>query len=176
MSIIHSFEERIINSHTFSMNHLTPQRHIVIGHGHSGADITVRTSYHSHVFSTATKPTDSAYFWDENHIKRTFCPKRHARSFVLPQMCAEMIKQNHLTWISRDKNRISNLAVNGNQLNAGRHYVVFYYLFPSKANEIDVELVVKSAYEMYVDFRRIKRRFNTIQQIKTCYYKKKKVP
>ena len=87
-----------------------------------------------------------------------------------------MVEQNHLTWISHDKNKVGNLAVIGDDLITGQHYVVVYYLFPSRSEAFDVELVVKSAYEKYVDFSHIKRRFKTVQQIKTCYYQQKKVP
>jgi len=146
------------------------------GHGHGGADIVVRSSFHSHVFSLAWEHSGGAYFLDESQNRRTFCPDRHAKSFALPQMCTDMVEQNHLTWISHDKNKVSNLAVIGDDLITGQHYVVVYYLFPSRSEAFDVELVVKSAYEKYVDFSHIKRRFKTVQQIKTCYYQQKKVP
>lgn len=65
--------------------------------------------------------------------------------------------------------------IDGNLI-TGSHDLIVYYLFPSSVDGLDVEMVVKSAYNMHVNFEHIKRRYNMIQQVKVCYYNARQVP
>jgi len=68
------------------------------------------------------------------------------------------------------------MAVIDGVIRDGEHAVMFYYLYPSRADGIDVEFVVKSSYMRELIASRIKRRFNVVQKIKECYFKQKVVP
>lgn len=87
-----------------------------------------------------------------------------------------MLAENMLTWESYDKNRISNMAAMEGPLTSGEHHVAVYYLFPSQASGVEVEMVIKSAYRKVLNFDNIKRRFNVVQLTKKCYYDQMKVP
>jgi len=87
-----------------------------------------------------------------------------------------MIDSNFKTWVSEDRNKVSNMAVIGNVLTKGIHIVVFYYLFPSKSKDCDIELVVKSAYRKHIDPGKIKHMLKITNVIKQCYFSGGKVP
>lgn len=115
-------------------------------------------------------------FMDEGGRGRVFCEDRYNASTGLPDVCRRMLDENFLTWEAQDRNGVSNMAVIDGELVTGNHTAIIYYLFPSQVEGLDVELVVKSAYEKEIDFSHIKRRFKVVQLVKTCYYKGQKVP
>jgi len=175
VSVIYNFPQILLDGDDVCFNYLLPTTHNLIVPKKDEADIRVRISYHSHVFSVATK-NGNVRFLDENNKSRYFCSDRHQWSLDLPKLCQSMIENKWLTWEEKDRNRVSNMAVIANTLNNGTHYVVFYYLFPSRRGDYEVELVVKSAYEKYINFDKRKRRFKVTQLIKKCYYDDVKVP
>jgi len=139
--------------------------------------LVTRISFQSHVFSVSCVHNAIDFdFRDEAQNKRYFCPARHVKSQNLPTLCRQLFEQNALTWEERDKNRISNLAIIEGPLDSGSKYLVVYYLFPSLVPGVHVEMVVKSAYDRFVEFSNIKRKFNIQQLIKTCHFKGVKVP
>ena len=149
----------------------------LIGQGIGGADIKVRISYQTHVFLRRHKGEPGVFvFRDEAGLPRQFCVQRFEQSLELPAICRTIIENDHLTWESHDKNRSSNLAVVGADLISGPNYIVVYYLFPSRSDHFDVELVVKSAYSKDIDFESIRRRYKVHQLIKKSYFNKVRVP
>ncbi|HHS94711.1 MAG TPA: hypothetical protein ENK63_05180 [Rhodobacterales bacterium] len=167
----------VIDGTAYEFDHLAPRVVCLQGHGRDGSDIRVRLSFQTHVYSRACGRSGADYdFRDEGQNKRCFCPRRYAQSKDLANLCETLVETKALTWVSQDKNRASNLMAVEGALTNGQHYVIVYYLFVSRVPGIDVEMVIKSAYEKEMDFSRIKRRFNTVQLIKTCYYERKRVP
>jgi len=161
----------------YSLSHLRPFTCTCAGSGRDGADIVVRVSFKTHVYSKSPEiVSDPHHLFDENGKKRVFCKERYEISLTLPQRCREMISRNFLTWVSSDRNTISNMAILDGPIVDGDHAVMFYYLYPSLSSEVDVELVVKSSYIKSLIATRIKRRFNVVQKIKECYFKQKVVP
>ena len=143
-------------------DHLVPFSHTLVGHGEDGADIVVRISYTSHVFSQSlVEHTDPFDFRDKNESKRRFCLDRYTGSLALHDLCRDMINRNLYTFISRDRNSVSNLTVVGDNLTTGPHYAIFYTLFPSRLDGYDVELQVRSAYERHINFENIGSRTKT---------------
>ncbi|MGL3606434.1 hypothetical protein ACSV9I_07970 [Rhizobium sp. G187] len=147
------------------------------GQGAGGAEINIRISYQTHVFSRRHEGDTAAFrLRDEAGFLRQFCEERYRNSLTLPDVCKRMIEKNYLTWKSLDKNKASNLAVAGPVLTSGLNDLVVYYLFPSRSEEHDVELVVKSAYRKDIDFSHIKRKYNVWQLIKMAHFQQTKVP
>lgn len=174
-SIVHSFPSFTLDENEIDFSYLAPFIHVLKGQGKNGADIRVRVSFQSHVFSK-TPENDEFDFQDEGGRERTFCLDRFEASKSLPSICQRMLADNFYTWESKDRNRVSNMAVIDDKRETGSHYVVLYYLFPSKSGQIDVEMVIKSAYQKDINFDHIKRYFKVIQLVKTCYFKGEKVP
>jgi hypothetical protein len=165
------------NGTKYSVHHLQPFRQILQGHGRDGSDITVRVSYHSHVYSTADAEASLAHrFQDEGGNWRSFCPIRHANSLLLPQICNDMIVQNYPSWVSPDQNRQNNMAVSDAHASEGFRYFVFYSVSPSNEENVGVELVVKSAFEKEIRNLRNVKKTGVRQVIKTCYFKEIGVP
>lgn len=161
----------------FTFEHLVPTSLCLAGQGAGGSDINIRISYQSHVFSRRPEgASDEFLLRDEAGLWRRFCKERYENSLTLPDVCRRMVEDNYLTWQSQDKNRASNLAVSGPILISGLNNLVVYYLFPSRSDEHDVELVVKSAYQKLIDFNHIKRKFNVRQLIKKAHFQHKRVP
>lgn len=149
----------------------------LIGHGRDEGNLRVRVSFQSHVYSRAFEPTNAAYdFLDEGGKKRVFCVDRFNNSGTLPDICRRMLSENFLTWESKDRNSVSNMAIIDGPLRTGEHQVVLYYLFPSQVDGLDVEMVVKSAYPKAINFEHIKRRYRVVQIVKSCYHSGTKVP
>jgi hypothetical protein len=147
------------------------------GQGRDNADLRVRISYKSHVFSKSIDAWDADFdFRDELGRKRLFCPNRYAISQTLPGVCRNMLATNAVTWISKDKRENNNLAVINGRLIDGAHDLIIYHLFPSSVDGIDVEMVVKSAYNKNLKIGSIKRKFKMIQQVRTCHFNDKNVP
>jgi hypothetical protein len=69
-----------------------------------------------------------------------------------------------------------NIAVSGPVLTSGLNDLVVYYLFPSRSDEHNVELVVKSADQKEINFSRIKRRCNVCQLVKKAHFQQIRVP
>lgn len=166
-----------VDGTVYSLSHLSPFTYTCSGVGRDGADIVVRVSFKTHVYSKSLAiVSDPHHLFDEGGQKRVFCPQRYLISLTLPQRCRKMISDNFLTWVSEDKNTVSNMAVLDGAIADGEHAVMFYYLYPSRVSGVDVELVVKSSYMKELIASRIKRRFNVVQKIKECYFKRKVVP
>ncbi|SHF39239.1 hypothetical protein SAMN05444279_13514 [Ruegeria intermedia] len=176
-SVVKNFPPIQVGEQIIEFPHLVPHVVDLPNHGPDGRTLRVRISYQSHVFSqSCAHDAEDFDFLDEGKNKRTFCIDRFNLSQGLPAICTNLLESNAYTWESKDKNRVSNLAVIDGALVSGRHHVVVYYLFPSKVDGLDVEMVVKSAYEKDINFDHIKRRFRMIQKVKTCFYTKKRIP
>ena len=176
-AVVKNFAPIQVNGQTLVFPHLVPHVVDLPNHGLHGATLRVRISYQSHVFSQSCAHNDKKFhFRDEGNNKRSFCIDRFNLSKGLPSICKNLLESNAYTWESKDKNRISNLAVIDGALVSGLHQIIVYYLFPSKVDGLDVEMVVKSAYEKNINFDHIKRRKRMIQMVKTCFYQKKRLP
>jgi hypothetical protein len=176
-SVVLRFTDIVVAGQKFAFGHLIPFVHVLPRIGPLQQDIRVRVSFRSHVFSKAVSAPQSARdFRDENGKARSLCPLRMAVSLGLPDVCRRMMDKNYLTWISADRNSVSNLAVVDGVVRNGSQTCVFYALYPSKVPDIDVELVVKSAYETLIRADRIKRRFKVLQLIKKCVWEQKPLP
>lgn len=161
----------------FTFEHLVPTSVCLTGHGAGGADINIRISYQTHVFSRRHEGGSAVFaLRDEAGLLRQFCEERYENSLALPDVCKNMVENNYLTWESLDKNKASNLAVSGPVLTSGLNDLVVYYLFPSRSDEHNVELVVKSAYQKEIDFSHIKRRYNVCQLVKKAHFQQIRVP
>ena len=58
----------------------------------------------------------------------------------------------------------------------GEHQVVFFYLYPCRQPEADVNLVITSCHAREVIFGYIKRRFNMHTLLRTCLFQEKRIP
>ena len=112
---------------------------------------------------------------DEANKPRIFCIDRYTLSQSLPNFCEAFIRENGITWESKDRNRVNSLMVIENANNQSIDYAVIYSLSPSRSNYFDVELIVKSAYEKE-NIIHPNRRYNIKTLIKKCYYQDKTVP
>ncbi|MGA1801983.1 hypothetical protein [Rhizobium sp. HT1-10] len=161
----------------YSNHHLQPFRHALVGHGPSGSDLIVRVSFTCHVYSKMdTAQAIEFRFIDEGRRWREFCPVRHLASVDLPALCRTMMNENFPSWLSKDRNGQSNMAITERQPTSGSRYAVFYYLYPSRAKNIHVEFVVKSAYRLEIDMAHYRKRELVKSLLKTCYYKQKAIP
>jgi hypothetical protein len=113
---------------------------------------------------------------DEGGSWRSFSAARHARSLLLPDICKDMIEQNYPTWISSDRNHRNNMTVTDAHGTGGMRYVVLYAVKPSKDSELDVDLVVKSAFEKDVGNLQRMKKTGVRQVIKTCFFRLVDVP
>ncbi|RKD35556.1 hypothetical protein BJ928_14119 [Rhizobium sp. WW_1] len=161
----------------YSNHHLQPFRHALAGHGPDGTNLIVRVSFTCHVYSKKdSQEAIETRFRDEGGRWREFCPIRHLASADLPGLCVTMMEQNFPSWISKDKNGESNMAVTERQPTSGNRYAVFYYLYPSRADNIHVEFVVKSAYHLNIDMGHYRKRELMRSLLKTCHYRQKTIP
>jgi hypothetical protein len=176
-SVVLRFPDIVVAGQTFSFAYLMPFVYLLPGLGPVQRDVRVRISFRSHVFSISpTSGAQHADFRDENGNPRIICPVRMGVSATLPDVCRRMMDQNFLTWQMADRNRVANLAVVDGVLRNGSQTCLFYALYPSKVPGIDVELVVKSAYETLIRADRIKRRFKVLQLVKKCVWEQKPLP
>jgi hypothetical protein len=165
------------NGIKYTLHHLQPQRITLEGHGRDRATITIRISYHSHVYSIADQDSPSAHkFSDESGKQRYFCEQRYGHSLTLPDICKAMIEDNFPTWVSQDRNTRNNMIVTELNPKDGLQYVVLYSLTPSLGHNVDVELVVKSAYEKHMRYIRELKKFGVRQLVKKCYFEGKPIP
>lgn len=172
-----SFGSLNVGGLLYQFPHLIPTAVDLPRQGRDNAVLRVRISYKSHVFSKSLDAWDVDFdFRNELGGKRLVCPDRYALSQTLPGVCRNLLATNAVTWISKDKRQHSNLAVIDGPLIDGAHDLIIYHLFPSSVDGLDVEMVVKSAYNKNLKAKPIKRRFKMIQQVKTSHFKNKKVP
>ncbi|MCA0000924.1 MULTISPECIES: hypothetical protein [unclassified Mesorhizobium] len=176
MTIITSFTTLKFKGSDYEFSHLLPFGHTLSAAGKDGADIRVRVSYQSHVFSRRRETDEEFHLVDEAGKPRVFCPDRYSNSLRFPAFCQRMLSENMLTWESKDRNRVSNMAVMDGALKSGDHQIAVYYLFPSSVDGLDVEMVIKSGYSKLLNFEHIKRRYNVVQLVKKCHYSQAKVP
>ena len=164
---------------TACLRHLAPFTYTYNGHGLGGADLRLRVTFTSHVFSERTDVGQPHDFLDENDIRRTFDAGRYAFSLGLPNHLTGILNQNAYSWPMHDKNGIANLAVLAPpqpHLVSGTYETVFYYLYPSDVGGIDVEMLVKSCYPMDINFDRHRRRDRIRVYVKESLFKNTRVP
>lgn len=165
------------NGNKYTMHHLTPFRIKLAGKGAPGCDLTVRVSYHSHVYSKTDSPAATELrFVDEGGKWREFCTVRYALCLGLPAQCHDLVMLNFPSWESEDNGGRNNMAVSEAQPASGTKYLIFYELFPSEAEGIDVEFVVKSAYEKPFDAARTGRRQKIHALLRTVLFTKTRMP
>lgn len=162
----------------YSLAHLQPFTHVLPGHGPGGRDLVVRVRFESHVYSDAfgTGPHD---FLDEAGNKRYFCAARFAVSHGLAAEVRHILDCNAYTWTEKDKNQAANLAVitpAGAPLVSGSYHVIIYYLYPSKLETVDVEMLVKTCYEKDINFDHRKKREKIRVHVKTVCFKQVRIP
>ena len=157
MSIVNKFASLTFEGQYYRFDHLAPFVFTLNGQAREGGDIRVRVSFQSHVFSPRSEANEQCHLVDQSGAPRVFCVNRYAKSLTLPDFCRRMLAENMLTWESYDKNRISNMAEMEGTLTSGEHHVAVYYLFPSQASGVEVEMVIKSAYRKVLNFDNIKR-------------------
>jgi hypothetical protein len=165
------------NGAKYSLHHLQPSRVYLAGHGDDGSTIVIRISYYSHVYSIADQDEATSHqFSDEGGKQRYFCPKRYQHSLNLPKICQAMIEKNYPTWISQDRNTRNNMAVADSNPKDGLQYVTLYSLTPSHESQIDVEVIIKSAYEKYINNIGKLKKLGVRQIVKKCYYDNISIP
>jgi hypothetical protein len=174
LSLIVRFHNSLqVDDTIYELGHLNSCAVILEKHGKDNADIVVRISFRSHVYSKTPERDEEISFTDENGKARIFCVERYKRSLDLSQLCQKSISENWLTWESRDKNSISSYMLC--EAKNGTHYAIVYRLAPSLSTNFDVELIVKSAYPTTA-IRTNPRKFNVRSQIKMCYFQNKALP
>jgi hypothetical protein len=149
--------------------------------GKNDGDLKVRISLGLHTISQSCE-RGNRHFDDENGKPRRLCEDRYAFSLGLPELAKRMIEQNYFCWVSADRNRAIHYAVidvapgRVRELNDGEHQVMFFYLYPCRKVEADVNLVVTSCYAREVVFGHIKRRFNVHTILRKCLFSQKRIP
>lgn len=124
----------ISNGVEYTLHHLTPFRVGLLGKGIDGRSLTVRVSYHSHVYSRADSEAATEHrFVDEGGKWREFCTERYALCMKLPSLCNDIICLNYPSWESTDNGGRNNLAVCEAQPMSGIKYLIFYELLPGHA-------------------------------------------
>lgn len=161
----------------YSLHHLQPFQVKLDGKGKDGLDLTIRISYHSHVYSkTDNDGTTGLRFKDEGGNWREFCIQRHTLCLGLPAVCKDMVEQNYPSWQSQDGGSKNHMAVSEAMPSSGLKYLVFYELLPGEVIGIDVELVVKSAYEKQFDASRTGKRHKVIALARTVLFSGQRLP
>lgn len=151
------------------------------GKGKNGADLRVRVSLGLHTISQSCE-RGQHHLEDENGKPRRFCEERYVFSLGLPELSKRMVEQNYFCWESIDRNRAMNYAVidiapgRVRELSDGEHQVVFFYLYPCKQSEADVNLMITSCYARQLTFSHVRRRYNIQTLLRTCLYKDRRIP
>ena len=151
------------------------------GKGRDAGDLCVKITLGLHTISQGC-PRGMHNLEDENGKPRGFCEDRYALSLGLPELARRMVEQNYYCWESIDRNRAINYAVidvapgRVRELTDGEHQVVFFYLYPSKGDMADVNLMITSCHAREVIFSKIKRRYNMHTILRTCLFQRKRVP
>lgn len=149
--------------------------------GKDGADLRVAVSLGRHTVSKSCLLGQHNMF-DENGKPRKFCNDRYGFSLGLPALAEKIIINNYFSWESKDKNQSLNYAVvemnpmRVRDLKDGEYQVVFYYLYPSDGTVADVNFVITSCHSRWVDFGRIKRRYNVHSLLRKCLFEGKRIP
>lgn len=172
-----------ISGKVYSCTHLTASVHSVAASNAADPDIRVRVSFNTHVYSESCQ-NHQADFMDELNRPRIFCPVRYAETLALPTFCADLIGNNGSSWISEDMNGSLNMATIGQNppQATGNYQIVLFYLYPSALGDIDVEMIIVSAFEKRINVERkrrnskSKRNFGVVQKIRQCFYNKERVP
>ncbi|SFV31317.1 hypothetical protein SAMN05216456_1302 [Devosia crocina] len=161
----------------YSLHHLQPFHVKLEGKGKDGLDLTVRVSFHSHVYSKADSDEATGHrFKDEGGKWREFCTDRYGWCVDLPVICTAMVEQNFPSWESQDAGQKNNMAVSEAVPTSGLKYLIFYDLHPSQSSGIDVELVVKSAYKKQFFADRVGKRLKVHALLRTVLYKGVRMP
>lgn len=151
------------------------------GKGRDASDLRVKITLGLHTISQGCA-RGLHNLEDENGKPRVFCEDRYAFSLGLPELARRMVEQNYYCWESIDRNRAINYAVidvapgRVRELTDGEHQVVFFYLYPSKGDLADVNLMITSCHAREVIFSKIKRRYNMHTALRTCLFQRKRVP
>lgn len=160
------------------LKHLRPFTHALAGHAPQNADLIIRVTFESHVFSVS-EGQGRHDFLDEAGNKRFFCADRYAYSAHLPDHVRDILNLNVYTWEERDKNQAANLAVlspANQQLVSGSHKALIYYLYRSSVTGIHVEMRVKTCYEKDIDFTNRRKRERIRTHLKAVCYKGGRIP
>ncbi len=162
----------------YPLHHLQPFTRRLATFSGSTENISVRIRFHSHVFSIEPQvPPIHSLFADEGGKEREFCPDRYELSKGLQPLLVSLIDDNVPSWISEDKNKKNHLAVCEAPFKTAQKYVIYYDLHPSKSRAgIDVEMNIKTAYLMYVDFSRTGKRERINALIRRSFHQKKRLP
>lgn len=161
------------------LSHLTPFIYTYAGHGTDGADLRVRVTFTSHVFSTEPQDGEVKHFDDKNGKGRCFCPVRYGVSIHLPGQVQEMLAANAWSWVMKDKNGYANLGVLTNpkfKLLNGTYNVVIYYFFPAKSPDVEVEMMVMSCYSRPINFKNHTTRSPMRTLAKQSHFQQIRVP
>lgn len=153
----------------------------VPGKGMHNGDLRVRISLGLHTISEGCALGEH-HLKDENGKPRRFCEDRYAFSLGLPELARRMVEQNYFCWASMDRNRAINYAVidiapgRVRELTDGEHQVVYFYLYPCRQPEADVNLMITSCYSREVVFKQVQRRYNMVPLLRACLYQQKRIP
>lgn len=164
-----------------TLQHLRPLLVTVLKKGKNGANLSVKVSFSRHTVSQSGTEAN-LNMRDENNKPRLFCSKRYEFSLKLPALVERMIQDNHMSWQSKDKNNTLHYAVidvgqtQFHKTLNGVYFNIFFYLYPSKEVEIDVNLVVVSCYERDVVFSNLKKKQPMHYLLRQCLYNQKRMP
>jgi len=166
------------NGTTHKLHHLQPFKVTLADQIAPGQDLIVRVSFHSHAYSQAhdRSPTVEAVFLDEGGKSRVFCPIRYKAYLSLHTLCTQFLLNNGLTFESKDRNQRNHLTIAGDPTTDGVKYHVYYELMPSKTAGVNVEFVVKSAYDKEYVAAHHKRREHVKRFLRQCHFKQERVP
>lgn len=179
LDILHrtGFAPITYNGTKYSLHHLQPFKKSILESATSSNNIIVRVRYHSHVFSIEpNNPPLHVLFTDEGGRHREFCPSRYGLSKTLTTTISDIIEQNTPSWVSHDNNQRNHLAICDHPLQSSEKYVIYYALHPSRVQDVDVELYVKSAYLRYIDFSRTGKRERINALIRRSHFKQSRIP
>ncbi|HET9511200.1 MAG TPA: hypothetical protein VFO80_08625 [Sphingomonas sp.] len=174
-------QDVVIDGVARDLRHLADFVVPIPGKGKEGADLRVKISLGLHTISTGCSEGQHN-LRDENGKPRQFCEDRYAFSLGLHELARRMIEQNYFCWESSDRNRSINYAVIDvapgriRTVPDGRHQVVFFYLYPCKGADADVNLAITSCHSRDVRLSRVSRRYNLQTLLRTCLYSGKRIP
>lgn len=160
------------NGVSYSFHHLQSHRINLPDIGKSGNPIICRVHYSTHVYSKRMQPGATEYcFQDRNGQDREFCPIRFAQSQNLPNIVSNLTNN---AGVSKDTRGVTNLLTVPGRV-AGIFYGVFFHLVPSTEKDIDVEMYIRSAYEVNSNQQNVKK--NTLKYyIKKCHFEDTPIP
>ena len=110
-------------------------------------------------------------FQDRNGQEREFCPIRYVLSQTLLNIVSNLTNN---AGISKDTRGVTNLLTVPGAA-SGTFYGVFFHLVPSTEKDIDVEMYIRSAYELNSNQQNVKK--NTLKYyIKKCHFEGIPIP